>query len=85
MIMLIYNQKETKRTKQRTDKEIIKMTNKEKFGKQIVDIVCNGNGFAVDKYSGMVVPCDCIACSNCLFNDCRNCNEGRKNGRSQNM
>lgn len=43
------------------------MKNKEKFAKEIIDIVCKGGKFAVTKYN-KVVNCDNINCKQCLFN-----------------
>lgn len=47
----------------------IKMKNKEKYLKEIVEIACDGNCIAVDKNSGKVKPCCYSSCSNCLFDD----------------
>lgn len=54
------------------------MKNKEKYSKKIVELACDGNGIAVDKYSGTVDSCLYIPCSNCLFNDNKNCDKGRR-------
>lgn len=54
------------------------MKNKEKYSKKIVELACDGNGIAVDKYSGTVNSCLCIPCSNCLFNDNKDCDKGRR-------
>lgn len=54
------------------------MKNKEKHLKEIVEIACDGNCIAVDKYSGTVNSCLCIPCSNCLFNDNKDCDKGRR-------
>lgn len=56
----------------------IRMKNKEKYSKKIVELACDGNGIAVDKYSGTVNSCLCIPCSNCLFNDNKDCDKGRR-------
>lgn len=62
----------------------MKMKNKKKFAKEIVELACNGEGIAVNKHSGMVVPCNNIPCSNCLFDNDYYCEEERKkNGQSQ--
>lgn len=54
------------------------MKNKEKCSKKIVEIACDGNGIAVDKRTGKVDSCLCIPCSNCLFNDNKDCDKGRR-------
>lgn len=54
------------------------MKNKEKYSKNIVELACDGNGIAVDKRTGKVDSCLCIPCSNCLFNDNKNCDKGRR-------
>lgn len=56
----------------------MKMKNKEKFAKEIVELACNGEGIAVNKHSGMVFPCNNIPCSNCLFDNDYYCEEERK-------
>lgn len=56
----------------------IRNKNKEKYSKKIVEIACDGNGIAVDKHSGTVDSCLCIPCSNCLFNNIRDCDKGRR-------
>lgn len=58
--------------------EVIRMKNKEKCSKEIVELACDGNGIAVDKCTGKVDSCLCIPCSNCLFNDNKDCNKGRR-------
>ena len=35
----------------------IRMKNKEKYSKKIVELACDGNCIAVDKNSGKVKPC----------------------------
>ena len=45
---------------------VIKMKNKEKFAKEIIDIVCKGGTIAVTK-DNKVVNCDDISCEKCLF------------------
>ena len=47
------------------------MLNKEKYAKEIVDIVCSGND--VGKRNGHLYPCANIKCSDCEFN--KSCNE----------
>lgn len=54
------------------------MKNKEKNSKKIVELACDGDGIAVDKHSGTVDSCRCIPCSNCLFNDNKDCDKGRR-------
>lgn len=54
------------------------MKNKEKYAKEIVELACDGNGIAVDKHSETVDSCLCIPCSNCLFNDNKDCDRGRR-------
>ena len=44
------------------------MKNREKFAKEILDIVCKGNRFAVTK-SGKIVNCSSIGCNECLFDN----------------
>lgn len=43
------------------------MKNKEKYAKEIIDIVCRGDDFAFDKNSHMVASCGCVNCYDCLF------------------
>lgn len=43
------------------------MKNKEKFAKEIIDIVCKGGKFAATK-NNKIVNCDYIDCKQCLFN-----------------
>ena len=57
---------------------VIRMKNKEKNSKKIVELACDGEGIAVDKHSGTVDSCLCIPCSNCLFNDNKDCDKGRR-------
>lgn len=54
------------------------MKNKEKYAKEIVELACDGNGIAVDKHSGTICSCNYISCSNCLFDDSKDCIERRK-------
>lgn len=49
------------------------MTNREKFEKEILDVVCAGSNFAVDKETNKIVACKDIKCNNCLFYDNRDC------------
>lgn len=55
------------------------MKNKEKHAKEIVELACDGNSIAVDKHSGTVCSCNYISCSNCLFDDSKDCIKRRKN------
>ena len=48
------------------------MKNKEKFGKEIIEIACDGDSFAIASNSGKLVRCRNIKCEECLF-DCTNC------------
>lgn len=54
------------------------MKNKEKYAKEIIELACDGNGIAVDKHSELVCSCNYISCSNCLFDDSKDCIERRK-------
>lgn len=46
------------------------MKNKEKYQDVILNIMMkSGVSFAVDKYSGEVIPCELGTCSECLFNN----------------
>lgn len=45
------------------------MKNKEKFAKEIVEIVCDGSDVAVDKANGKPVHCENIGCLDCMFNE----------------
>ena len=49
------------------------MLNKEKYTKEILDIVCAGHGIA--KQNGHLQPCRCTVCSNCDFNTDLDCAE----------
>ncbi len=44
------------------------MKNKEKFAKEIVEIVFDGSDIAVDKATGEPVHCENIGCPDCMFN-----------------
>ena len=46
-----------------------KMKNKEKFAKEIVEIVFDGSDIAVDKATGKPVHCENIGCPDCMFNE----------------
>ena len=56
----------------------IRMKNKEKYSKKIVELACDGNDIAVDKRTGKVDSCLCIPCRECLFNDSKDCDKGRR-------
>lgn len=43
------------------------MKNKEKFAKEIVEIVCDGNDIAVNKNTGKPESCESLNCNECLF------------------
>lgn len=45
------------------------MKNKEKFAKEIVEIVFDGSDIAVDKATGKPVHCENIGCPDCMFNE----------------
>lgn len=45
------------------------MKNKEKFAKEIVEIVFDGSDIAVDKATGKPVHCENIGCHDCMFNE----------------
>lgn len=47
---------------------VIRIKNKEKYSKEIVDIACNGNIIAVVRSTGELRPCCEISCGECLFN-----------------
>ena len=50
------------------------MLNKEKYAKEILDIVCSGNDLG--KQNGRLCPCANIKCSDCDFNTTLCCPEG---------
>lgn len=54
------------------------MKNKEKHAKEIVELACNGKSIAVDKRTGKVDSCDCIACGNCSFYEKHGCDKRRR-------
>lgn len=45
------------------------MKNKEKYVKEIVDIVCNGDSIAVVRSTGELGPCCETSCRECIFYD----------------
>ena len=44
------------------------MTNKEKYGKEILDIACTGDRVAMRKSDNVIVGCRKLECLNCDFN-----------------
>lgn len=54
------------------------MKNKKKYEKVIVELACDGNVIAVDKRTGKVSLCDYVSCSNCLFDDNKDCDKVRR-------
>lgn len=56
------------------------MKNKEKYSKEIVDIVCEDVSFGVDKRTGSLVSCRELHCAKCLFNEMNRhaCYDSRK-------
>lgn len=54
------------------------MKNREKFAKEILDVVCKGKHFGVTK-SGEITFCDLFKCDMCKFND----STGEKNCRTK--
>lgn len=47
---------------------VIRMENKERYQKEIVEIACNGNSIAVVRSTGELRPCCEMPCRECLFN-----------------
>ena len=43
------------------------MTNKEKYGKEILDIACTGDNVAMRKSDNVIVGCKKLKCSDCAF------------------
>lgn len=43
------------------------MTNREKYKKQILDIACNGNPFAIRERDRKLVGCNTLCCDECFF------------------
>lgn len=50
------------------------MLNKEKYAKEILDIVCREEN--VGRQNGCLYPCSKISCSNCEFDTTKNCSKG---------
>ena len=44
------------------------MTNKEKYGKEILDIACTGDHVAMRNSDNVIVGCRKLECSDCAFN-----------------
>ena len=44
------------------------MTNKEKYGKEILDIACTGDRVAIRKSDNVIVGCRKLECLDCAFN-----------------
>lgn len=44
------------------------MTNKEKYGNEILDIACTGDNVAMRKSDNVIVGCKKLKCSDCAFN-----------------
>lgn len=70
----------------RTGKDEWKMTNREKYAEQILDIATSGSSIAVDK-KGKMYRCEKISCRDCIFsriaNSERSCNENTKEWSEQ--
>ena len=49
------------------------MKNKEKFAKEIAEIVCDGSCVAVDKATGNPVSCNNIVCIDCTLSNKGGC------------
>ena len=56
------------------------MKNKEKYMKEIVEIVCKDGIFGVDKHTGRPVLCRDLRCGECLLDkmNSRSCNDSRR-------
>lgn len=54
------------------------MKNKEKFTKEIVDIVCKGEPFGIEKSTGLQMVCTTLICGECLFVGASSCRDGIK-------
>lgn len=56
------------------------MKNKEKYMKEIVEIVCKDGIFGVDKHTGRPVLCRDLRCGKCLLDEMngRSCNDSRR-------
>lgn len=50
------------------------MKNKEKYAKEIIEIVCDGRILGVNKVTGKPTVCGNISCKNCLrYDECNTC------------
>ena len=49
------------------------MKKKEKYSKEIVEIICNGKNIAVDKKTERPVVCSDFDCDKCMFRAENNC------------
>ncbi len=55
------------------------MKNKEKYAKEIVEIVCSEHSIAVNKITGKPEKCLSLSCTECLFSiDDGSCNSSKK-------
>lgn len=54
------------------------MKNKERYTKEIVDIVCKREPFAIEKSTGLPVSCIALSCGECLFEGASSCKDGIK-------
>lgn len=52
---------------------VIRMKNKERYAKEIVQIVCDGSCVAVDKATGNPVSCNNIVCIDCTLSNKGGC------------
>ena len=59
--------------------EVEEKKNKEKYTKEIIEIVCVHCNFGVNKYTRKPVSCNDLYCSECLLNEMnsRNCHDSR--------
>ena len=57
---------------------VIRMKNKEKYAKEIVDIACKREPLAIAKSTGLPVSCTTLACDECLFDSVSSCQDGIK-------
>lgn len=58
---------------------VIRMKNKEKYAKEIVEIVCSEHSIAVNKITGKPEKCLSLSCTECLFSiDDGSCNSSKK-------
>lgn len=57
---------------------VIRMKNKEKYSKEIVEIACKGHNFRVDKNTNEVADCCDAPCAACLFLEMDDCDKARR-------